>query len=257
MLRPRRERGHATGDAPAITRLLREPRNAPPTGGDSPLHGVARPAIPPPDDASTGGSARSPRSARLPKSPFVRAFVRGVDAFTRVLGRFVSWFVLAMVLIGAYNALVRYLGRFTGANLSSNLYLELQWYLFSLIFLLAAGYALKENAHVRVDVVYGRLRRRARSWIDTVGAVLMLLPFCVFMLWVSWPSVHNSWSIKEVSPDPGGLPRYPLKAVILVCFVLLLAQALAQLAKDVGVLRRRRARRTSNDGLEGGGGDAR
>lgn len=173
-----------------------------------------------------------------------------MDGLTRALGRFVSWFVLIMVLIGAYNALVRYLGRFTGTNLSSNLYLELQWYLFSLIFLLGAGYALKENAHVRVDVLYGRLGKRARAWIDTVGALVMLLPFCVFMLWVSWPSVHNSWSIREVSPDPGGLPRYPLKAVILVCFVLLLAQALAQLAKDLRVLR---AERQGGDAPDDGG----
>lgn len=175
-----------------------------------------------------------------------------MDGLTRALGRFVSWFVLIMVLIGAYNALVRYLGRFTGTNLSSNLYLELQWYLFSLIFLLGAGYALKENAHVRVDVLYGRLGRRARAWIDTVGSLVMLLPFCVFMLWVSWPSVHNSWSIREVSPDPGGLPRYPLKAVILVCFVLLLAQALAQLAKDLRVLRAERQGDGAPD--DGGGG---
>lgn len=167
--------------------------------------------------------------------------MRAVDRLTGVLGRFVSWFVLAMVAIGAYNALVRYLGRFTGTSLSSNLYLELQWYLFSLIFLLGAGYALKENAHVRVDVLYGRVGRRTRAWIDAAGAVLMLLPFCAFMLWVSWPSVHNSWTIREVSPDPGGLPRYPLKAVILVCFVLLLAQGLAQLAKDAGALRSERS----------------
>ncbi len=182
------------------------------------------------------------------------AFARATDRLTGALGRLVSWLVLAMVLIGAYNAVVRYLGRFTGANLSSNLYLELQWYLFSLVFLLGAGYALKENAHVRVDVLYGRLGRRARAWIDGAGAALMLLPFCVFLLWVSWPSVHNSWTIREVSPDPGGLPRYPLKAVIIVCFVLLMAQGLAQLAKDGSVLRRRPAAHGSNG--DDGGGDA-
>jgi len=176
--------------------------------------------------------SRNPSApAGKPGRPLPR-LVRATDRLTNALGRFVSWFVLAMALIGAYNALVRYLGRFTGASLSSNLYLELQWYLFSLVFLLGAGYALKENAHVRVDVLYGRLGRRARAWIDTVGAAFMLLPFCVFLLWVSWPSVRNSWTIREVSPDPGGLPRYPLKAVIVVCFALLAIQGLAQLAKD-------------------------
>lgn len=164
---------------------------------------------------------------------------RAIDRLTSRLGRFVSWLTLAMVLIGAYNAVARYLGRFIHANLSSNLYLELQWYLFSLIFLLGAGFALRENAHVRVDVLYGRLRRRARARIDVIGSLLMLMPFCVFVLWVSWPSIRNSWLVREVSPDPGGLPRYPLKAVIIVAFVLLLAQGVSQLLKDASVLRRR------------------
>jgi len=166
------------------------------------------------------------------------SYTRVVDRVTTGLGRFISWLALAMVLIGAYNAIVRYLGRFIGINLSSNLYLELQWYLFSLIFLLGAGFALKENAHVRVDVLYGRLQTRARAWINVVGAILMLLPFSIFVLWVSWPSIQASWAVREASPDPGGLPRYPLKAVIIVAFVLLIAQGISELIKDIGVLRR-------------------
>lgn len=157
---------------------------------------------------------------------------------TSGLGRFISWLALLMVLIGAYNAIARYLGRFIGINLSSNLYLELQWYLFSLIFLLGAGFALKENAHVRVDVLYGRMQARAKARINVIGSVLMLIPFCIFVLWVSWPSIRNSWAVREVSPDPGGLPRYPLKAVIIVAFILLLAQGVAELLKDVRILRR-------------------
>ena len=164
-------------------------------------------------------------------------FTRVVDRFTGRLGRLISWLTLAMILIGAYNAIARYLGRFIGINLSSNLYLELQWYLFSLVFLLGAGFALKENSHVRVDVLYGRLRRRARARIDVIGSVLMLIPFCIFVLWVSWPSIHNSWLVREGSPDPGGLPRYPLKAVIIVAFVLLLVQGISELVKDLRVLR--------------------
>ena len=165
-------------------------------------------------------------------------YTRTVDRVTSGLGRFISWMALLMVLIGAYNAIARYVGRFIGVNLSSNLYLELQWYLFSLIFLLGAGYALKENAHVRVDVIYGRLERKARAWINVVGSALMLIPFSIFVLWVSWPSIRNSWAVREASPDPGGLPRYPLKAVIIVAFALLLAQGLAELLKDLAVLRR-------------------
>lgn len=160
-----------------------------------------------------------------------------MDRITGGIGRLISWLTLAMVLIGAYNAIVRYLGRYMSTNLSSNLYLELQWYLFSVLFLLGAGYALKEDAHVRVDVLYGRLSRRSRAWIDTAGNILFLLPFSVFVLLVSWPSVRNSWSIKEMSPDPGGLPRYPLKAVILICFILLIGQAVAELIRSVSVLR--------------------
>ena len=114
---------------------------------------------------------------------------------------------------------------------------ELQWYLFSLIFLLGAAYALKDDAHVRVDVVYGRLRRKAKARINVIGSVLMLIPFCVFVLWVSWPSIRNSWIVREGSPDPGGLPRYPLKAVIIVAFALLVLQGISQLLKDVAVLR--------------------
>lgn len=165
-------------------------------------------------------------------------YTRIVDRVTGGLGRFISWMALLMVLIGAYNAIARYLGRFIGVNLSSNLYLELQWYLFSLIFLLGAGFALKENAHVRVDVVYGRLHARAKSAINVIGSVLMLLPFTVFVLWVSWPSIRNSWAVREGSPDPGGLPRYPLKAVIIAAFVLLLAQGISEFLKDLAFLRR-------------------
>ncbi len=175
-------------------------------------------------------------------------YTRFMDRMTGGLGRFISWLTLAMVLIGAYNAIARYLGRFIGVNLSSNLYLELQWYLFSLIFLLGAGFALKDDAHVRVDVVYGRLRTRTRALINVIGATLMLIPFSIFVLWVSWPSIRNSWVVREASPDPGGLPRYPLKAVILVAFVLLLAQGVAELCRDVGVLRRWRADRERDDG---------
>ncbi len=164
-------------------------------------------------------------------------FAKAMDRLTEGLGRAVSWLALVMVLIGAYNAVVRYLGRFAGWNLSSNLYLELQWYLFSLLFLLAAGYGLKQDSHVRVDVLFARLSARARSWVNILGTVLLLLPFSVFALWVSWPSVRNSWVIREVSPDPGGLPRYPLKAVILLCFVLLVLQGLAELIKEVARLR--------------------
>ena len=100
-----------------------------------------------------------------------------------------------------------------------------------MIFLLGAAWTLKEDAHVRVDVLYDRLSRRARRRINLAGTVLLLVPFSVFVFWTSWPSVMNSLSIRESSPDPGGLPRYPVKMVILVCFVLLLLQAVAEFTR--------------------------
>lgn len=160
-----------------------------------------------------------------------------IDRFTNQIGRVVLWLTVVMTLLGAYNAIGRYIGRYIGVQLSSNAYIELQWYLFSVIFLLGAGYVLEHDAHVRVDVIYGRFSERGKAWIDLLGTVLLTIPFCIFVLWVSWPSVRNSWLIREVSPDPGGLPRYPLKALILIGFGLLLLQAIAELIKNRDRLR--------------------
>ena len=167
----------------------------------------------------------------------LRRFARTVDALNNRIGATIRWLALIMILVGAFNAIARYLTRYTGVALSSNAYLDLQWYFFSLIFLLGAAYGLEHDVHVRVDVMYARLSRKARAWIDLAGTVLFLIPFSVLMLWVSWPAVRNSWAIHETSPDPGGLPRYPIKTVILLSFGLLLLQALAQLVKQVDVLR--------------------
>jgi TRAP-type mannitol/chloroaromatic compound transport system permease small subunit len=164
-----------------------------------------------------------------------------IDRVTDAIGRAVSWLVLLMVLVAAYNAAARYLGRFIGRNFSSNAYIEAQWYMFSLVFLLAAAWVLKEDAHVRVDLIYGRVSERARAWIDLLGSILLLLPFCIFVFWTSVPSVQASWRAREVSPDPGGLARYPLKPFILVCFVLLFLQGLSQIVKAIQALRTGRA----------------
>ncbi len=161
---------------------------------------------------------------------------RSIDGFSRIVGRGTAWLSIAMVLVGSLNALARYLGKGLGFSLASNLYLELQWYLFSLVFLLAASYTLERGAHVRVDVLYSRLGIRARHWIDLLGTLLLLVPFCIFSLWVSWPAVVNSWRILEQSPDPGGLPRYPIKTAILLCFAMLLLQALAEIIKKISAL---------------------
>jgi TRAP-type mannitol/chloroaromatic compound transport system permease small subunit len=160
-----------------------------------------------------------------------------IDRMTRVVGRIVSWLTFFMILLGAGNAVLRYMGRFVGRSLSSNAFLETQWYLFSLIFLLGAPWALQQDAHVRVDVLFARVSDRARAWINIIGSVVLLLPFCAFALFTSWPVVRNSWRIHETSPDPGGLPRYPLKAVVLLCFALLALQGISELIKEIHKLR--------------------
>ena len=195
-------------------------------------------------DGRHGRRAGSLR-ALMPSGPAtdnaLARFVARVDRFNSRLGVAVSWLTLAMVAVGAYNAVVRYLGRFTGWNLSSNAYLELQWYMFSLVFLLGAAYALQTNAHVRVDVIFSRLPERWRRRIDLWGSLLFLIPFAVFGLVMSWPAVRNSWAVLEVSSDPGGLPRYPIKSVLLAAFTLLALQGLAEAVRNWQRLRALRA----------------
>ncbi|MCP4004856.1 MAG: TRAP transporter small permease subunit [bacterium] len=160
-----------------------------------------------------------------------------IDSVNLQIGRGISWLTFAMVLIGAYNALARYAGRSLGLSLASNAYIELQWYMFSAVFLLGAAATLARDGHVRVDVLFGRMSARARAWIDLVGSVVLLLPFCLMSLLATWPAVRNSWQIGEVSPDPGGLPRYPIKTLILVAFGLLIAQGISHVIRKIAYLR--------------------
>lgn len=148
----------------------------------------------------------------------------------------IRWLTLAMIFVGAFNALARYLTRYTGVALASNAMFDAQWYMFSIIFLLGAAYGLHREVHVRVDVAYARLTPRRQAWVDLVGTALFVVPFCLMMLVTSWPAVRNSWLVREGSPDPGGLVRYPIKALLLACFGLLLLQAVAQLITKTAVL---------------------
>jgi len=161
---------------------------------------------------------------------------RAIDRGSGALGVVVSWLCLLMVLVGAFNAVARYLGRFIGSNLSSNAYLEAQWYMFSALFLLGAAYTLRTDSHVRVDVLYGRLSARQKALIDLVGGVLFLLPFCFYGIWSSWDYALNSWHELEVSPDPGGLPRYPIKTLIPLSFLLLGVQGVSEIIKRAALL---------------------
>jgi TRAP-type mannitol/chloroaromatic compound transport system permease small subunit len=169
----------------------------------------------------------------------LRTLASWVDALNDRIGGVIRWLVLVMVVVAAVGAVVRRFSRDLGLSLNMAPVTEAQWYLFSAVFLLGAAYGLRHGVHVRVDVVYERLSAKVRAWIDLIGTVLLLIPFTVLMLWVSWPAVLNSWLIRETSPDPGGLPRYPIKALIIVSFALLLLQALSQVVKHVDTIRGR------------------
>ena len=156
---------------------------------------------------------------------------RGIDALNDRIGRLVIWLVLLAVLISAGNAISRY-----GLNMSSNAWLEIQWYLFSFIFLLGAGYTLRHNGHVRIDVVYGRLSSRGQAIVDLVGGLLFLLPMALGIAWLGWTGFAESWAIGEMSPDAGGLLRWPVKLAIPVGFTLLALQGVAEVIKRAAFL---------------------
>lgn len=160
-----------------------------------------------------------------------------IDGLNDKLGIVIRWLALFMVLIGATNAIVRYFARSQQWGLNLTPATEAQWYLFSIIFLLGAAYGLNHDVHVRVDVMYERMSAKTQACIDMAGTIFFLIPFSLLMLYVSFPAVQASWSVREMSPDPGGLPRYPIKALILVSFTLLLLQAFSQLVKQLDVIR--------------------
>ena len=156
---------------------------------------------------------------------------RFIDATNGLLGRLTPWLVFTAVLISASNAVAR-----KALNLSSNAFLEVQWYLFAAVFLLGAGYVLLENAHVRIDVLAGKLSMRARNWIDVVGILIFLLPLCGFMITLSWPYVWQAYVSGEISQNYGGLIRWPVYALVPLGFGLLGLQALSELIKRLAFL---------------------
>jgi TRAP-type mannitol/chloroaromatic compound transport system permease small subunit len=171
-------------------------------------------------------------------------FSAAIDALTEMLGKLANWIVLLVIAVGFYNVVARYLGRLIGVKLSSNALIELQWYLFSLIFFLGFAYILKHGANVRVDFLYSNWSERKRAWLDLLGTVLFLIPFCILGLWVtlnpvllSWGRLPDgSWGQWELSPDADGLPRAPIKTMILVSFTLLLLQAISQTIKYLAIV---------------------
>jgi len=159
------------------------------------------------------------------------SLARLIDALNERVGRAAMWLVLAATLISSGNAVMRY-----GFDRSSNAWLEIQWYLFALIFLLGAGYTLKHNGHVRIDILYGRFSPRLQAWVDLVGGLLFLLPLCGLMIWMGWDGFAASWAVNETSPDAGGLSRWPIKLAIPLGFALLWLQGVAEVIKRAAFL---------------------
>jgi TRAP-type mannitol/chloroaromatic compound transport system permease small subunit len=155
-----------------------------------------------------------------------------IDALNEQVGRLSYWLILVMVLVSAGNAAVRY-----AFNRSSNAWLEIQWYLFSAVFLFCAGYALLHNQHVRIDVISGHMSRRARAWIDVLGTLFFLLPMAIAIMWMSWPVFVDAYQHDEVSTNAGGLIVWPGRLMLPVGFFLLILQGISELIKRIAFLR--------------------
>jgi TRAP-type mannitol/chloroaromatic compound transport system permease small subunit len=158
-------------------------------------------------------------------------FSRAIDALNGKFGVIANWLVLIACLISAGNAFSRYL-----ISASSNAWLEIQWYMFAAMVLLGAPYTLKMNEHVRVDLVYGMISERARLWIDIICGFLFLLPFCVIMIYFTWPWFVESWEIGETSSNAGGLVRWPVKLMLPIGFALMLLQGISEIIKRIAAL---------------------
>jgi TRAP-type mannitol/chloroaromatic compound transport system permease small subunit len=166
-----------------------------------------------------------------------------IDSFTEVLGKLAGVLATLVILVGFYNVLARYIGRFLGRQLTSNTFVELQWYMFAMIFFLGFAYILRHNLNVRVDLFYAGWSPRRKALVNILGTLLFLLPFCVVGIIValnpvllSWGRLPNgNWGMWEMSPDPGGLPRAPIKSMIIVAFVLLFIQGISELIKHLAI----------------------
>lgn len=160
------------------------------------------------------------------------AISRGIDRFNEIIGRGVAWLILLSALLSAGNAVIRKV-----LNTSSNAMLELQWYLFGAAFLLAASYTLKQNEHVRIDILYGSFSRKTQHLIDLFGHVFFLMPFVLLMTWYFWPYFTQSFLNQEVSTNAGGLIIWPAKFLLLAGFVLLSFQGVSEIIKKIAILR--------------------
>ena len=149
-----------------------------------------------------------------------------IDGMNERIGRATIWLILIVVIISAGNAVSRF-----ALNISSNAMLEVQWYMFSAVFMFCSGYVLNKNEHIRIDVVTGRFSARTQNWIDVFGILVFLLPMAVLLAYLSWPVFTNAWNSGEISQNPGGLVRWPVRLVMPIGFALLILQGISELIK--------------------------
>ncbi|AWL96787.1 MULTISPECIES: TRAP transporter small permease subunit [Bradyrhizobium] len=157
---------------------------------------------------------------------------RGIDAFTRWTGKRLAWLIVAAVIISAVNAIVR-----KTFDTSSNSWLELQWVLFSIVFLLCSPWTLLDNEHIRIDIVNNALPKPVRNLIDVIGHLFFLIPLCIVMIITGVPFFQRSFEINEQSGNAGGLPQWPAKSLIMIGFAFLLVQGISELIKRIAVMR--------------------
>lgn len=160
------------------------------------------------------------------------ALSRGIDRVNTVIGRNVSWLILLAIFVSAINAVIR-----KAFSMSSNAWLELQWYLYGAAFLLAAAYTLLENEHIRIDILFGALSRRVQHWIELLGHIFFLMPMVLLTLWLTWPWLARSYRTGEMSMNAGGLMLWPAKALLFTGFLLLLLQGISEIIKKIAVMR--------------------
>ncbi|MDA9430663.1 TRAP transporter small permease subunit [Bradyrhizobium sp. CCBAU 51627] len=157
---------------------------------------------------------------------------RGIDAFTRWTGKRLAWMIVVAVVVSAVNAVVRKV-----FDTSSNSWLELQWVLFSIVFLLCSPWTLLDNEHIRIDIVNNTLPKKVRNVIDVIGHLFFLIPLCLVMIVTGVPFFERSFQINEQSGNAGGLPQWPAKSLIMIGFAFLLAQAVSELIKRIAIMR--------------------
>jgi TRAP-type mannitol/chloroaromatic compound transport system permease small subunit len=162
------------------------------------------------------------------------ALSRGIDRLNTLIGRSVMWLILLAVVISTVNAIVR-----KAFDISSNMWLEMQWQLFGCVFMLAAAYTLLVNEHIRIDIVHARFPKAVRNWIELIGHVLFLLPFTILMLVDGWPFFLRSYLGNEQSFNSGGLPQWPAKLLVPLGFLLLFIQAISEIIKRIAVMQGR------------------